>query len=141
MKTVAAPPIYDRLRLTVPARDALQAAGNRVRPEGATSTGAPLYRVVLRRPPVGMEACLIQDVSGEPWPDQHEGLRLQSEPPFPGEWPATAVAWYVRGQWVPCPSCGGALVWYEAGYVPGYRLCTSGHHAQLSADGRSAEEK
>lgn len=23
----------------------------------------------------------------------------------------------------PCPDCGGDLVWYEAGYVPGTRKC------------------
>lgn len=24
---------------------------------------------------------------------------------------------------VPCPLCGQILIWYEAGYVPGYRVC------------------
>jgi len=23
----------------------------------------------------------------------------------------------------PCPNCGGRLLWAEAGYVPGYRIC------------------
>jgi len=36
----------------------------------------------------------------------------------------------VTGAWweIPlpdCPDCGGELVWYEAGYVPGTRKCTS----------------
>ncbi len=72
------------------------------------------------------------------------GLRLQSEPAYPGEWAGVVcVAWWERGDWVPCPhhGCGAPLVWYEAGYVPGYRICLWGHHAQLSRDGRRATEK
>lgn len=34
--------------------------------------------------------------------------------------------------------CGAALVWYEAGYVPGYRICLAGHHAMLTGDGSTA---
>lgn len=84
--------------------------------------------------PAGLVAVLID---GD---EQYRGLRMRDEPPFPGEWHDGGVAWYERGQWVPCPvpRCGRALVWYEAGYVPGYRICTRGHHAQLSRDGRSA---
>jgi hypothetical protein len=63
-------------------------------------------------------------------------------PEYPGEWPQSAIAWHEHGQWVPCPSCGASLIWHEAGYVPGYRLCTrpaGGHHVQLAADGRSGK--
>jgi hypothetical protein len=52
-----------------------------------------------------------------------------------GEWIAAAdapdvevVAGPVTSYWwdvplPPCPDCGGDLVWYEAGYVPGARRC------------------
>lgn len=37
--------------------------------------------------------------------------------PDPGYWPAVTD--------VPCPveGCDQTVVWYEAGYVPGYRVC------------------
>ena len=31
-------------------------------------------------------------------------------------------AWYAVAL-PPCPDCGGTLVWYEAGHVPGARKC------------------
>lgn len=38
-------------------------------------------------------------------------------------------------QQVPCPHCGGWIVWAEAGYVPGYRKCTDClRHWQISHD-------
>lgn len=91
------------------------------------------WRVMLRRPPAGLVLVLVGERA-----EQRLGLRIEREPRYPGEWPASAVAWHERGCWTPCPVCGAALVWYEAGYVPGYRICLSGHHSRLSADGRSA---
>jgi hypothetical protein len=123
-------PSYEVSRLTIPCHEALERASNRVEDAGHT------YRITLAgRIPLGV----IEAVLGA-GTEQHRGLRLDIEPPYPGEWPEDAVAWYERGQWVPCPAphCGRALVWYEAGYVPGYRVCTRGHHAQLSDDGRAA---
>lgn len=38
---------------------------------------------------------------------------------------------------VPCPrpGCEGVVVWYEAGYVPGYRVCTHcRHHFEMGRD-------
>lgn len=133
----AAPPVYGPLRLTIPAREALERAGNIVT-RVADIAGCPAYSVELRRPPPeGVEICLI-DYGAERYAEQHRGIRLAVEPPYPGEFSGGISCWE-RGDWVPCPRCGGALVWYEAGYVPGYRLCTKGHHAQLSSDGRAAK--
>lgn len=125
----AAIPTYTNYRMTIPVREALRRAGNEV----VTAGAGDLYAVTLRSPPAGIVDCLIGNHA-----DQHRGLRMHDEPPYPGEWPRGGVAWHEQGQWTPCPKCGGALVWYEAGYVPGYRICTAGHHVQLSADGRSA---
>lgn len=123
-------PEYTDYRLTIPAREALLAAGNAVRPGGALGR----WDVSLHAPPKGIVEVLIGQGN-----DQHRGLRMDYEPEFPGEWPPDAVAWHEQGQWTACPCCQSALVWYEAGYVPGYRICLHGHHVQLSADGRTAE--
>jgi len=47
----------------------------------------------------------------------------------------------VTGAWwemplVACPDCGGDLVWYEAGYVPGTRKCMG----QANASGRYQQD-
>jgi hypothetical protein len=129
------PPVYEHLRITIPACEALERSGNVVTQTGSNSIGTPEYSVTLTHPPAGLVLCLIGTRS-----DQHRGLRLEIEPEFPGEWrDGNGIAWHERGEWVPCPECGAALVWYEAGYVPGYRICTNGHHSQLSSDGRSAK--
>lgn len=133
---IAAPPVYQRVRMTIPARELLQQGGNIVELD-PDETRHRAYTVTLagRVPAPRLGLTLVLVGRGH---EQHYALRLASEPPYPDEWPAGAVPWYLRGEWVPCPRCGGALVWYEAGYVPGYRLCTRGHHAKLSDDGRSA---
>lgn len=128
-------PVHNLLRLTIPVSEALTRSGNLVK--FASITPYQLHTVTLVGVvPAGIVECLIS--YGD---EQHRGLRLRNEPEYPGEWPENkSIAWYERGQWVPCPApkCGRALVWYEAGNVPGYRVCTAGHHAQLSADGRTA---
>jgi len=133
------PPVYENLRVTIPAREALERAGNvmTLTPPADIEQhiyGATRFDVQLHEPPAGLVLCLIGNN------DQHHGLRLDNEPEFPGEWPeGKGIAWHERGEWIPCPECGAALVWYEAGYVPGYRICLNGHHSQLSSDGRSAK--
>lgn len=155
--TTVAAPVHEGLRLTIPAREALVAAGNDVElREAVTPNGdAPcahgdmsvppslrrglpyqLWRVTMGgRVPRGLVPCLIGH--GD---EQHRGLRLGDEPEYPGEWASGGLAWWDQGEWVPCPSCGAPLVWYEAGYVAGYRVCARAphHHARLSDDGRSA---
>ncbi len=141
------PPVHEAIRLTIPAREALTRAGNAVDP-GLSQPGSMqvamtgtipnvlMWRVTMMGTvPSGLVLALIGHGA-----QQHRGLRLTSEPEYPSEW-RDGVAWYERGEWVPCPrkGCGRALVWYEAGYAPGYRVCTAGHHAQLSEDGRSAK--
>lgn len=132
MKIKIVPRICEGLRLTIPVREALEHEGNRVT-ETVTPNGLQ-YTVELRRPPAGIVLCLIGHRA-----EQHYGLRMVNEPEYPGEWPdGQGVAWHEWGEWVPCPKCGAALVWNEAGYVPGYRICLKGHHVQLSEDGRTA---
>lgn len=128
-KIKGAPPSYASLRLTNPAQEALKKTGNEAR-----CTGDGTWTVTLTGTiPKGLVLVFIDATP------QGLGLRMADEPPYPREFPE-AVAWYERGEFVPCPSrgCGRALVWYEAGYVPGYRICTAGHHVQVSEDGRSA---
>ena len=134
-RAVTTPTITD-LRLTIPAREALLAAGNVVSEyRGGAEAGGPRYSVALSRPPSGLVLCQIHDHE-----DSQYGLRMSDEPRYPHEMPTAQISWDAWGQWLPCPSCGASLVWYEAGYVPGYRVCSAAphHHVRLSADGRSA---
>ena len=140
-------PTYE-IRLTIPAREEIERAwatlpgdprlvvarGGLVgvrneidRPPSAA--GIPI--VTLRTPPPGLVIVAV-DVMGE----RSLGARTIEDGPWPREFPA---AWWDVGAWVPCPTCGAALLWCEAGFVPGWRICLSGHAAQLSSDGRSAK--
>jgi len=122
-----ADPMYDGLRMTIPVRESLEANGHVVTPNG------DLFTVILsgRRMSRDVVACCIVG-------KEYLALRLDNEPEYPGECPA---AWYQRGEWLPCPQCGAPIVWYEAGYVPGYRVCVRKphHHCQLSNDGRKVK--
>lgn len=144
------PNVITDLRLTIPAREALERAGNPVAPAGTLTAPArwtpphpdrvdvlpyPTYAVELIAPPRGLVLVCIGHREA-----QHYGVRCDNEPPYPGEWPdQQGVAWWERGNWTPCPTCGAALLWCEAGFVPGWRICLSGHASQLSSDGRSAK--
>lgn len=122
---------------TYPAREALEREGNRVAATDTVRYGVTLYSVELVRPPEGLRLVLIGHGA-----EQYHGLRLGSEPEYPGEWPdGEGIAWHEHGQLVACPECGHALLWCEAGYVPGWRICLAGHAVQLSGDGRSAERR
>ena len=109
-------------RMTIPAREAIAAVSK-------VEAGAYYYG----QPPIGLLWVLVPPME----PGSHPGsympaLRLAWEPPYPGEredtdmWRAADVA--------RCPKCGAALVWYEAGYVPGYRVCAGSakHHYIVS---------
>jgi hypothetical protein len=148
------PSTVEHLRLTLRAREALCRAGNRVIVDSGSLVGQRVtehspsidgtYSVEIISPPPGIVVCLIGISSQAPgWRpedgEQHRGLRLDDEPPYPGEWPAGTVPWWEIGEWVPCPTCGAALLWCEAGFVPGWRICLSGHASQLSGDGKRAK--
>lgn len=47
-----------------------------------------------------------------------DGVELDLGPLAPGE------AWWDKAL-PPCPDCGGTVLWWEAGYVPGTRKCIS----------------
>lgn len=135
--TTRAPPTVEGVRITIPAREALVAAGNVVEQIDDSPTGYALFRVTIHRPPHGIVEVLIGNGN-----DQCHGLRLDDEIAYPGEWPhGKGISWWERGRWVGCPTCEQALVWYEAGYVPGHRICLRGHHADLGTDGRTAQER
>lgn len=99
-------------RMTIPAREALERVST-------VRDGAFFYQ----RPPVGIVAVLaaLPDDSG-----YETAFRCADEPPFPGEQPNPDM--WVEVDLTPCPKCGSALVWYEAGYVPGYRVCAGDEH-------------
>ena len=103
-------------------------------PTRQDSVSYEVCSVGLIRPPAGLALVLVGQ--GD---QQHRALRLADEFAFAGEWARDVLAWHDHGDWVPCPVCGAALAWHEAGYVPGWRRCEYGHFAQLADDGRSAE--
>lgn len=134
-------PEHGPLRLTVPARERLAQMGNRVAPwdraRGPLEPNDHRWRVTLSGAvPHDLVVCRVGEGAV-----QCLALRLMDEPTFPDEYPPEAVAWWERGDFVGCPECGSALVWCEAGYVPGYRVCTNPphHHVQLSRDGCTAK--
>ena len=117
------------IRMTILVREAIERAGGALdRPPSAD--GWPVATLA------DCPACIeVVHVDCAPW-GQHLALRLADEPHYPGEMPAECVAWWERGDWVPC-HCGAALVWDEAGRVPGSRLCMRGHAVELTDDGRA----
>lgn len=121
-----APIVYDHVLLTIPARERLEAAGATVaRLDGEPLPALPTmpmsrvaYRVTLGPTmPAGLVACCIPDHCGD-------AVRTEDEP----EWPIEHDDMWARVRWTPCPQCGAALVWYEAGFAPGYRVCAHPPH-------------
>jgi len=113
---------HERVRLTIPAREALEAAGAKI-----TLTpdrdGVTLYTVELSdRVPRDIVAAHIRNTD-------HLGLRLAIEPEYPGE----ISSYWETLDFTPCPKCAAPLIWYEAGYVPGYRVCAGSKHHHMLA--------
>lgn len=115
-------------RLTIPVREALEHAGNIVRPAVAQypgdRAGIPYWDIELSCP-IPVVVCRIINTSDI-------ALRLAIEPRYPGE---ILAAWWERGEWLPCPRCGAATLWDEAGRVPGARCCVKGHRVQVNSRG------
>lgn len=108
---------HRNLRLTIPAREVLKVHGATVTPE-PPEDGIPLYTVELgAKVPPGLVAVRIVG-------SYHIALRTADEPEYPGEVPTL----WENVDFAPCPKCGAPLVWYEAGYVPGYRVCAGPKH-------------
>jgi len=113
-----APVKYEGVRLTIPAREALEAAGNT-----AALRGDYTYDVTLS----GKVPANLVATSDEA--DGRACVRLSCEPPYPREF----QNYWLQASWVPCPKCSHALIWYEENYVPGYRVCARRpyHHVLL----------
>lgn len=113
-------PIIKTVRATIPVLEALRAAGAHIEP---LPSPALEYNITL----------------GDTMPDEivaanhndapHVVLRMTDEPEYPGE----HADYWLQVEWTPCPVCGAPVVWYEAGYVPGYRACARPpHHHSLA---------
>lgn len=108
-------------RMTIPAREAL---------ERVSTVHDDAY--YYQQPPVGVVAVLAPVIeAGAPTSGYMTAFRCVDEPPFPGEQPNPDM--WVEVDLTPCPKCGAALVWYEAGYVPGYRVCAGKSHHHFIA--------
>lgn len=108
--------------MTIPAREALEKVADRQDDDAYYFT----------RPPAGLVVVLAPVPNGQPGQLTY-ALRCEDEPPFPGEVRDDGMTYWQRAALEPCPICGAALVWYEAGYVPGYRVCAKRpyHHIRM----------
>jgi len=114
-------PIVTTARATIPVVEALQAAGATVEP---LEVG---YQITLGGTmPAGIVAKHHNDAP-------HVVLRMKDEPEYPGE----HTDYWVQVDWTPCPVCSAPVVWYEAAYVPGYRVCSRPpyHHSLTVQNG------
>jgi len=112
-------PIVKTARATIPVVEALRAAGATVEPVPEPAMG---YRITLGETmPAGIAARHHND-------PPHLVLRMEDEPEYPGE----HDDYWLQVDWTPCPVCGAPVVWYEAAFVPGYRVCSRPpyHHSQ-----------
>jgi hypothetical protein len=112
-------PVVYTVRATVPAAEALHAAGAVLVP---LPNGIGYEITLGPQMPANLIACQLNE-------SPHIGVRCSNEPEFPGESPD----YWASVNFSPCPVCGSPVVWYEAGYVPGYRVCTGPkHHHSLA---------
>ena len=104
------------VRATIPVVEALRDAGASVLPDPSGG-----YRVRLGPK---MPSGIVASHSNEP---PHTLLRMENEP----AWPDEHEDYWLQVDWTPCPVCGAPVVWYEAGYIPGYRVCSQPpyHHS------------
>ena len=116
-----APLVYEA-RATIPVVEALQAAGAKIEALPAPAIG---YRITLGETmPAGIVAVHLNE-------SPHLGLRMTNEPEYPREF----ADYWRQVDWTPCPVCDAPVVWYEAGYVPGYRVCAKPPHHHSLASG------
>jgi hypothetical protein len=113
-------PIEYEARATIPVVEALKATGARFEPLPAPELG---YKITLGdRMPKGIVAVHLNE-------SPYLGLRMTNEPEYPQEF----ADYWIQVAFTPCPVCGAPVVWYEAGYVPGYRVCVKPpHHHSLA---------
>ena len=125
--------VLDCCRLTIPAREALEAASAVITPAEPPTihvngrwerSSAPHWRVELR------QQCPSGLVVTQEYGSHAVCVRRDDEPEWPG---GEAPAAWQQLDLTPCPTCGSALVWYEAGYVPGYRVCAGPEHHHWQA--------
>ena len=106
-------PITAHARATIPVVEALRAAGAQV--DCLPVAG---YKITLGDTmPAGIVASHHND-------EPRMVLRMADEPEYPGE----HIDYWLQVDWTPCPVCGAPVIWYEAGYVPGYRVCSRPPH-------------
>lgn len=112
---------HHRVRLTIPAREALEAHGAEIILEDPVEK---FYQVTPGPTvPEGIVAVILTGPSPL-------GLRMENEPEYPGE---CEISRWAQVDFTPCPKCGHALIWYEAGFVPGYRVCCGPKHHHFIA--------
>lgn len=117
-------PLMRVVRATIPVLDALRGVGATTEPMPRPKMGWKITPGSTM--PTGIVAV---HVNADDVDIPCTALRLESEPPWPQEFPD----YWAEVDWLPCPVCAAPVIWYEAGYVPGYRVCTENpHHHSLA---------
>jgi hypothetical protein len=116
-------PVTRIARATIPVVEALKDAGAKVTICGQNVPNFGYGITLAEKMPEGIVAVRLNEL---PW----LALRMNNEPEFPNE---IRDSW-CEVDWMPCPVCGAPVVWYEAGYVPGYRVCTQPPHHHCLAE-------
>ncbi|GIW89676.1 MAG: hypothetical protein KatS3mg109_0108 [Pirellulaceae bacterium] len=119
---------WNNVRATIPAVEFLHKHGVEVIPAEPASLG---YLVRLGDSvPHGIVAVRLPIAP-------YAAIRTSEELPFPDEYDDG----WLQADWTPCPKCGAPLIWYEAGYVPGYRVCAKPphHHCVVEFSGGKHE--
>lgn len=117
-----APVVYE-VRATIPVVEDLHAAGAIVEPLPPPMIG---YRIVLSDTmPDNIVAVHVNSYGAIP----QLGLRLRNEPEYPQEF----QSYWDQLDFTPCPICKAPVVWYEAAFVSGYRICSKPPYHHLLA--------
>lgn len=123
----AQPNIVWPVRLTIPAYEALKMAGCKIETvkEGIYSIELTNAKYV----PDNLHVVLAPDLNNDGL--FVTGIRLANEPEYPAGEISHDYFW-TKLALTPCPLCKSPLLWAEAGYVPGMRVCSGiKHHRWL----------
>lgn len=131
-EAILRPPVFRDTFCTHEVVRALREAGNLVT---FASCKLPLdiFDIELRRPPRYIKVRVFQS-GALAFIALHTSCQMN---PYENSIPSTNAE---RGQWVPCPKCGSALLKHENDFSE-HRICLEGHRVVLTGDWHTAALK
>lgn len=127
--TSIAPPVINGVRMTPKARKALKKAGHKVKAENADLKTFSVTLCGRRMPRLCVEIRLVDCL-------EYPCIHVPNDRYFSlwrsGCWDGQSWQNIWRdAEWMTCPRCKAPITWYEAGFVPGYRICLGNAHHHL----------